>query len=149
MSDCPLVGTWRLISYRLIGSRGRERYPYGEAATGFLIYGADGYMAVSIMGAGRKPFRGADILRRTTEEAAEATRTYLSYSGTYYVQPDRVIHNIKASLFPNWTETRQERFYRLTGDHLELSTLPLDRDIAGPRAHLVWTRAPDSACRQR
>lgn len=135
-----LVGTWRLVSYRLVGSRGRVRYPYGEDATGYLLYGGDGYMAVSIMAAHRRPFAGADILRRTTDEAAEATRTYLSYSGRYEVQPDRVIHRVEVSLFPNWTASTQERFYRVNGDRLELSTAPLGPDVVVPRACLVWER---------
>lgn len=139
-----LVGTWRLVSYRLIGSKGRVRYPYGEDPTGYILYGADGYMAVSIMRNNRRPFAGADILRRTNEEAAEATRTYLSYSGTYELQPGRVIHHVKVSLFPNWTETSQERFYALSGNRLDLSTSPLLPDVAEPRAHLVWQRViPD------
>ena len=142
-----LVGTWRLASYRLVGSRGRVRYPYGEDATGYILYGADGYMAVSIMSAGRTSFAGADILRRTTEEAAEATFTYLSYCCTYEVLPEdpgaldmgRVLHHVEVSLFPNWTGTTQERFFRLDGDHLDLSTAPLHQENV-PRACLTWER---------
>lgn len=142
MDGRDLLGTWKLRSYRLIGSRGRTRYPYGEDARGYILYGADGYMAVSIMSACRRPFAGSDILRRTTEEAAEATRTYLSYSGTFEVLPDRVIHHVELSLFPNWSGTVQERYYLLRGDELQLSTAPLLPETARPRAHLVWERTP-------
>lgn len=135
-----LVGTWRLVSYRLLGSRGQVRYPYGERATGYLLYGDDGYMAVSIMNAARIPFAGADIRRRTRSEAAHATQTYLSYSGRYEVLDDRVLHRVEVSLFPNWCGTVQERFYCLDGDRLELSTAPLQPDVEMPRAHLVWER---------
>lgn len=136
-----LVGTWRLRSYRLIGSRGRERFPYGEDATGYILYGHDGYMAVAIMSSGRTPFAGSDILRRTTPEAAEATRTYLSYSGRYEVLEDRVLHHVEVALFPNWSGTVQERYFRLDGDMLELSTAPLLLERPQPRAYLVWQRA--------
>jgi hypothetical protein len=105
------------------------------------LYGADGYMAVSIMQRGRRPFAGADILRRTTAEAAEATRTYLSYCGTYEVLPGRVLHHVQVSLFPNWTGTIQERFYQLDGNRLELSTAPLGRTDV-PRACLSWQHMP-------
>lgn len=141
MSRDALIGTWRLVSYRLIGSRGRVRYPYGEDATGYILYGADGYMAVSIMSACRQPFAGTDILRRTTEEAAAATRTYLSYSGTYEVFPDKVLHHVEVSLFPNWSGTVQERFYLLDGDCLRLSTAPFVQEVSEPRALLEWERA--------
>jgi hypothetical protein len=96
-------------------------------------------MAVSIMSPHRIPFAGTDILRRTTEEAAAATRTYLSYCGRYELLPDRLLHHIEVSLFPNWSGTTQERFYHLDGERLELSTAPLALREQ-PRAHLVWQR---------
>lgn len=144
MTYGPLVGTWRLVSYRLVGSRGRIRYPYGEDARGYILYGADGYMSVSIMSANRRSFAGADILRRTTEEAAEATRTYLAYCGLYEVFPDRVVHHVAVSLFPNWSGTAQERYYLLNGDRLELSTAPFQIHGDAPRADLLWERASAS-----
>src|SRR5436305_1942328 len=94
-----LTGTWRLVSYQLVGSRGRVRYPYGDDAIGYLLYGKDGYMAVCVMAAGRAPFAGEEYRRRATEEGAEATRTYLSYCGTYEIFPDRILHHIEVSLF--------------------------------------------------
>jgi hypothetical protein len=146
LTDNSLIGTWKLVSYRLIGSRGRVRYPYGEDAVGYILYGPDAYMAVSIMSAGRLPFAGTDILRRTAEEAAEATFTYLSYSGRYELFSDRVLHHVEVSLFPNWTGTTKERFYRVDGSSdragrclLQLSTAPLEQhDVA--RACLTWER---------
>ena len=140
MDRYDLTGTWSLLSYRLLGSRGRVRHPYGEDPAGYLLYMPDGFMAVSIMAGRRGLWAGTDIRRQTEREAAEATRTYLSYSGTYEVLPDRVVHSIQVSLFPNWTGTRQERFYRLTDGCLELSTSPLDAERHEPRAHLVWRR---------
>ncbi|MGH2444411.1 MAG: lipocalin-like domain-containing protein, partial [Chloroflexota bacterium] len=116
--------------------------PYGEDPVGYLIYAEDGYMAVSIMHAGRVAVPGADILRRTTQEAAQATRTYLSYSGSYQVLTDRVIHYVKASLFPNWTGTAQERFFAIHECRLYLSTAPLHDPGTAPRADLVWESLP-------
>jgi hypothetical protein len=136
-----LSGTWTLLSYRLLGSRGRIRYPYGEDAIGYLLYLPDGCMAVSIMSSGRRRWAGAHLRRPTDEEAAAATRSYMSYCGTYTVLPDRVVHEIRASLFPNWTGTRQERYYYLDGDLLELSTAPFSDGATVARAHLVWRRA--------
>jgi len=137
---CDLVGNWSLASYRLIGSHGRERFPYGKDATGCLLYSPDGHMAVSIMRSGRRPFAGSDILRRTTEEAAEATRTYLSYCGTYTIHASTIVHHVALSLYPNWTGSDQVRYFRLFGDALELSTAPFDHEDGRPRAELVWRR---------
>lgn len=140
MDAADLVGTWSLNSYRLVGSRGRARHPYGEEPFGLLIYAPDGFMSVAIMNRERAHWAGTDIRRQTDGEAADATRTFLSYCGTYEVLSDRVVHRIRASLFPNWTGTEQERFYRLEHGCLELSTSPFDPDCLAPRAYLVWKR---------
>lgn len=140
MFDDRLVGTWSLQSYQLIGSRGRVRHPYGEFPVGYILYGADGYMAVAIMRADRQPSEATDILRRTKEEAAEAARTYLSYAGTYDLLADRVIHHVEVSLFPNWSGTEQIRFYRFEANRLELSTAPWEDCPTVAHAHLVWQR---------
>jgi hypothetical protein len=140
MAVPDLTGTWTLLSYRLLGSRGRVRHPYGEDPVGYLLYMPDGFMAVSIMSGRRENSAWTDIRRQTEDEAALATRTYLSYCGTYELLEDRVFHDIRTSLFPNWTGTRQERFYRLTDGCLELSTAPFDDGLTMPRAHLLWRR---------
>ena len=140
MTPPDLVGTWSLLSYRLLGSLGRVRFPYGEEPVGYLLYSPDGHMAVSIMSGGRVHWAGTDIRRQTAEEAAAATRTYLSYCGTYTLLADRVLHDIRTSLFPNWTGTRQERFYRMRDGCLELSTAPFEPHPTSPRAQLVWRR---------
>lgn len=140
MPDDQLVGTWSLQSYHLIGSRGRVRHPYGEAPLGYILYGADGYMAVAIMRSDRRLSEAADTLRRTKEEAAEATRTYLSYAGTYELLPDRVVHHVDISLFPNWSGTDQVRYHQIIGDRLELSTAPWNGRNAVAHAYLVWRR---------
>lgn len=142
MPEDWLVGTWNLESYQLIGSRGRVRHPYGEAPVGYILYGIDGYMAVTIMRAGRSLSDASDILRRTTQEAADATRTYLSYAGTYDLFPDRLVHHVEISLFPNWSGTEQVRYFLLEGDRLELSTAPWADRGQVAHAHLVWTRVP-------
>ncbi len=140
--DERLVGTWSLRTYQLIGSRGRVRYPYGEDAVGFIVYGPDGFMTVSIMAANRQLFAGGGFRRRSAVEGAEATRTYLSYCGRYEVQSDRLVHHIKMSLYPNWTGTSQVRFYRIDGETLELSSAPLPSAGSAPYALLIWEREP-------
>lgn len=51
-----------------------------------------------------------------------------------------VIHHVKASLFPNWVGTDQERFVVWDGARLLLSTAPTVLGGQQLTAHLVWER---------
>ncbi len=141
MDANPIVGTWRLVSFEIRASDGRVSYPYGPDATGYIIYGEDGYMSVAIAAAGRPNFDAGDLLGGSAEEQAETARTYISYCGAYEVRDATVVHLVRMSLFPNWVGTEQERFYELEGDRLHLSTGPMLLGGREQRAQLIWERA--------
>ena len=56
MPDNPFVGTWRLVSYIYEYENGDVTYPYGKDASGYITYGADGYMSVALMSSNRPKF---------------------------------------------------------------------------------------------
>ena len=133
------LGTWRLVSVETreadgsVFRRGRR--------IGYIIYSEDGYMSVAFMKEGRPKFASGDIRGGTVEEKVAAVEGYVSYSGRYEVEGDRVIHHIEVSLFPNWIGASQERAFEFEGDRLTLST-PLM--LVGGRqlsTHLIWERA--------
>ena len=136
----PLVGSWRLVSCEFRGADGHIRYPYGRDLAGYILYGEDGYMSVSIMGADRPRFAADDLRGGTTEEKVAAADSYVSYSGTYEIRGDRVIHHIEVSFFPNWVGGDQERIFELDGDDLSLSTPPLLVNGVQQAAYLLWKR---------
>ena len=84
MGSMSVVGTWRLVSSRAaeLGRR-RLRGPTGMPRSGFLIYGADGYMSATLMRPGRPHFASGDRLRGTPEEVRLANEGFLAYCGTY------------------------------------------------------------------
>jgi hypothetical protein len=141
MNSMALVGTWTLESWEVADADGAADQPFGPHPVGYITYGPDGYMAVSFMPPGRKPFAAADILGGTPAEKCAAIETYISYCGRYEIKGDRVYHHIQASLFPNWSGVTQERIVRLDGDTLRLSTPPLLIKGKLRTAHLVWKRA--------
>ena len=136
MSTRQFWGTWRLQSFELRTSGEDVSYPYGRDAKGYLIYTQDGYMAVAVMKANRANFDSADMLSASPEEKRVAFDTFACYSGTYEVREDKVIHHVQVSLFPDWSGTDQERFFKFSADQLVLSA-PIP---AGATAVVVWRR---------
>jgi hypothetical protein len=140
MSSDGFVGTWRLVSCIWTDTAGAVTYPYGRSPVGYLIYTADGYMAVNFMSANRRRFASDRFPEAAAEEERGARKTYQAYSGRYEVRDGRMIHHVEVSLFPNWVGRDQERFYELDGDRLRLSTEPLPFGSSYQVAHLEWQR---------
>ncbi|MBD3010869.1 lipocalin-like domain-containing protein [Streptomyces sp. 5-10] len=110
-----LVGSWRLVSYRLTGSE--ASYPLGEDAHGLIIYTGDGHMSVQISAPGRSPYTDGEVHGGTGVEQAGAAHGYLAYAGTYTVTDDIVEHHVEHSLFPNWENTILPRRATLDENH--------------------------------
>jgi len=133
------IGTWKLVSFEM-RSDDQVTYPLGKDPVGYLMYSYEGYMAASLMASKRQRFSSMDILKATTEEIVAAYDTYVAYCGKYEVTEDKVTHLVEVSLFPNWVGGKQERFYKLEGDELILSTPPM---IVGGKqqiSHLIWKK---------
>ncbi len=143
MTQHSIVGVWRLVSYESRPESGATRLPYGEQVSGYLIYTPQGYMSVTIMGANRADLASEDRLAGTPDEYARAMKSYVSYCGRYTLLPDRVVHHIELSHFPNWCGVDQERFYELEGDRLKLRTPPFVLGGVEQTANLVLERVRD------
>ncbi len=141
METNPLVGAWRLVAWRNRDADGRVTYPMGPDATGYIVYTADGHMAVDLMRAGRAPFAAGDLLRAEPAERQAAAESFVGYAGRYRFLGDRVIHEVEVSLFPNWVGTSQERLVTLEGNRLTLSTAPMVQAGRPQTAEIVWERA--------
>mgnify|MGYP002725654848 CR=1 FL=1 len=97
-------------------------------------------MSVAFMKEGRPSFASGDIRGGTIEEKTAAIEGYVSYSGRFEVEGEKVVHHIEVSLFPNWIGVGQERLYEFEGERLTLST-PLM--LTGGRqlsTHVIWVR---------
>jgi Lipocalin-like domain len=142
MEAADLVGTWRLRTWKNVGSDGSSVDPVGEHPVGYLFYNHDGYMSVEIMAADRVPYHQADVFGGTEDERSAAIGTYLSYSGPFEVMSDQkaVIHHIEVCSYPNWIGNAQVRFAKLDGDLLTLSTKTMVFQGMERRAELVWER---------
>src|SRR5262245_12377934 len=89
------VGAWKLVGIETRNAKGEVVPPAGGAVnrTGYIIYDAAGYVAVSILPVTRKTNAGAQI---TPDEAKAALGGYAAYFGTF--TPDEsgtfVVHHL-------------------------------------------------------
>ena len=103
------IGAWRLVDWRIEYSDGGVTRPFGEGATGYIIYSADGTMTASIARAGRPPFGIANARNASTEQKAAAFDSYFHYAGPWRIEGDEVVHAVTMSLNPDMTGTDQRR----------------------------------------
>ena len=139
-SKSDFVGTWKLKSYEVRWANGKVTYPFGERPEGRLTYTEDGFIAVNIMAASRRNFEARELKLGTPEEKVAAAETYISYSGRYDLEGDKIRHHVDVCLFPNWVGKDQVRTFDLNGDTLALKTITDQRDEQGRQGYLIWQR---------
>jgi hypothetical protein len=140
MAFNPLIGIWRLQSFKITDQEDRTIDVLGPHPVGYLIYTEDGYMSIQMMSANR-PFLSQDNLRTTgMEEKARVAETYRGYFGRYTIADNKVIHHVEVGLIPNWINHELVRFFELQDDTLTL--LVPNRIINGKQHSVrqVWKR---------
>jgi Lipocalin-like domain len=121
-ADHSIVGTWELQSWVSTDSEtGAVSNVFGEHPTGYLIYTAGGHMAVMLTADARKNLSG-DRYNSPAEERAQAFSSQASYSGTYTLTSEGIMHHVKASSFQNWVGTEQLRYVDIKGDTMTMKT---------------------------
>ena len=134
------VGTWKLNSYEVRWASGKVTYPFGEKPEGRLTYTEDEFVSVNIMATNRRNFEARELKLGTPEEKVAAADTYISYSGKYNFDGDKIKHHVEVCLFPNWVGKDQVRIFDLRGDTLALKTIPDTRDEQGRQGYLIWEK---------
>jgi len=130
-ASTPLVGTWRLVSFR---SDSQTMASRGPRPTGLLIYDATGHMAVQIQPDRRRPSWPQRQLP-TPEQAIEAVNGHAAYFGTYTVdeRARTVTHHREGALNFDFVDYIRRYEFDASG---RLILLPADR----PDNRLVWER---------
>jgi hypothetical protein len=118
-----IVGTYVVQLVEKYGEDGTVEFPFGERASGMLLYTADGAMA-AVVGRSDQPILEMDLLAGTVKasesELAAAFSSAYGFAGTYVVEGEIVRHHILASTVPNWVGTVQVRPYSIEGEKLTL-----------------------------
>ena len=135
-----LIGTWKLVSYiREEIPSGRTSDVMGPQPSGYLIYAVDGRMMVIFVHSDRKKPLGAVPNQAESEELVKGL---VSYTGTYAVQGDTIVHHVDVSWNEAWTGTNQTRFYKFEGNRLSLATTKSLDPVEGKLSvrTLIWER---------
>jgi hypothetical protein len=135
-----IEGQWNLLAWRRVTGDGAVSYPFGEKASGMLVYTASGGMIVQMTAAGRQPLDTNDPIGGKVEDRAKAYSGCLAYFGRYEVKGEEVHHFIDGSLYPNWIGADQGRPFELTDDRLVLRTPPVEIDGVTVVNEMSWVR---------
>jgi hypothetical protein len=135
------LGAWQLQTWDILSSDGRPpTCPYGEDAAGWLMYTPDGRMSVTVSRRQRGRLSSARARKALAAEKSAAFDSYFSYSGSFAVEGDEVVHRVEFSLDPNLCGTEQRLI--ATFDGRRRLTLSREDEVGGvQRTHrLVWQR---------
>jgi hypothetical protein len=134
------VGTWKLVGTEQRNAKGEIIPPVNgnQAQVGYIIYDPAGYVAVSIMPAGRAKYAGA---QPTDDEVRKALAGYTAYFGTFTINEAEttVTHHLEGSVNARMTPD-QKRGYAFTQNRL---TLKPPAAANGNQSSLTWERVPD------
>ncbi len=145
----PLLGAWQLVRWEITYGDGRApSLPYGEHASGLLVYTGDGFMSACIAAAGRARLSSASVRSAPQAERLAAFESYFQYAGGYALRGDdagrlQVVHSVSHSLNPNFVGSEQVRDIAFDDEgRLTLSASDRVPNSAVERHHrLVWQRA--------
>jgi hypothetical protein len=137
-------GAWRLVSaeYRTMDGSIIDS-PWGAEPQGMIMYDSYGNMSAQLGRRERTRFAGGDQLRGSPEEIKAAFESFNAYWGRYKLdeQSRTVTHIVQQAMFPNWTGSKQVRYYKFENNRLILTTPPIRRGAQEVIGVLVWERA--------
>lgn len=115
------IGTWELLKWELKTSNGDHfSFPYGEDALGRIIYSPEGRMSATLMRSDRSNFERSNITKASESEIVQAFKGYVSYTGTFLVRENTVVHQVDMSIIPNWVGTELIRHFTFLENSTQL-----------------------------
>lgn len=71
-------------------------------------------------------------------EIRNKATTHLSYGGTFEVQENEVVQNVRICSFPNWANSQQRRHWKFKNGQLQLAAHGVQVVNEIVAAYLVW-----------
>ena len=149
-----LIGSWRLLSFRILYDDGGVEYPLGADAEGLIVYTHAGFMTGALMQRGRPKFSAvrSSVAERgigSADEIVAAFNGYFSYFCRFETDPAqrKVTHRVIACHLPDWEGRTLERFWQFeeAGGRRQLTLRSAPLSINERRAYneLKFLREPD------
>lgn len=115
----PLAGSWRLISYTDISPAGMPYLPFGTHPIGEFLYAADGHFSADI----RSDANGSVPPDLPRPEFDDLMGPFLGYFGTYRFDPatSTVEYNIAGASAPSYVMSDAARMVRFDGNRVILT----------------------------
>ena len=140
-----LLGAWTLVRWQIEIDGRPSQQPFGEDATGLIVYSADGWMNATIARAGRAPLSATSVRQVPLDEQGAAFESYFNYAGPFSFEAidgvPHVRHEVRWSLNPGFVGTTQLR--RIAFDGSARLSLSADEPVGNTvrRHRLAWHRA--------
>ena len=134
-----LIGTWKLKAIQFEPADTGERIDmFGPNPSGYLIHTDEGRMIAILMRSDRVP-------PKEDADGAALFKSMMAYTGNCRTEgEDKYICNVDFAWHPSWNGTEQNRFFKLDGDTLAITTgqqtHPMFPGRMG-RGIITWTRA--------
>ena len=136
----PIVGTWRLTAFTEQDLQtGAVTHPFGRQATAIVVYTAKGDVATIFAAADRKSPAAAQA---SDQEAIALYRSMIAFAGRYELAGEKLIYYPEISWNEAWNGTKQERFFHVSDNRLEVRSAPAISTLTGAVTvfNLVWER---------
>ena len=116
-----ILGSWRMKSWvtRNVAT-GERRDALGQNPCGTVLYTLERVTFLIVRSDRKRP----DRLPPSDEEKIALFDTMFAYSGSYTVEPDRVIHHVDMSWNEAWSGTDQVRFCTIEENVLTIASAP-------------------------
>jgi hypothetical protein len=117
-----ILGFWTLRSWDILNQMGGSQ-PYEDTpVSGFLHYGADGKMSVSLF-------------------CQDNAKLITTYGGNYELQHDHVVHMPAVGYSPQGIHSAKRRFLRLEKGDLVMETDWMSTDDKTEMYRLIWAKS--------
>lgn len=146
-----LIGAWELIEAKVLTNGAAADHDFfspQKGAGGILIYSANGYMCATISKSERALFSTDQIDGGTDEEKVKAYSTYISYTGSFEVDEEKmsITHLVKFATHPNYVGRPQIRYLAFSGpegrsgEEVRLDTPPMNFGGRAIESYLKWRK---------
>ena len=117
-----MVGSWSLVSLETENADGRIQ-PFGPTPLGYISISPDGRSAMQFMRPDLPKIAANSRLKATPEENVAIAQGFTAFFGQWKLldaKTGEVELHVIGSSFPNWSNTDQKRFIKVSGDTMTL-----------------------------